>query len=726
MGPTKWYQYSIATCVAISLSLSGRASAAERYALLVGCTKYVELPASCQLAGPANDVALLQKLLLERFGFKREDMTLLTEAQGNKPPTRENIRLGFAALAKKAQTGDQIVILLAGHGSRQPVPENNDWIKNYEPDGLDQVFCPRDVGDLEANQSGQIANGIVDNEIGQWLGLILEKGACVWLICDACHSATMIRGNGVERPRAIPSDTLLPQAKLIAAQKRVAGVPRPAGPPSTALPSKAARFVALYACQVAETEPEGKFPLAQAEDTCQGLLTFALVKSLNQRGGPMTYRELAQEIYSQYVAMGRVGPTPLVEGTAIDQFILDESHLGRRVLIQLNGDRKGDLKINAGAVHGLTEGSILAVYPPPRDPQPATPLGHVVVKQLRVADASVVPCAYEGAAVRADLPQRGRCEVVVLDCGLGKLRFAVDDRDGAGQPISAASRSAWYDGLRSVTSDRSQSVVRLVDQPAQADWLVRLDGKSVQLVPSSGWSQQCDRGGPPALQAAAGSATPYKDVKTSLEAIARATNLVRLASQRPDTLRAQFGEGLRVEATLLLANGEGEKAGKDLTWQAQGRAIPAGTRTLLRIENRESIAVDVTALYVDSQYGITPIFPDPGRGEANRIEPQETRVIPGDVNDQTVGMEHIIVLAVRSEPLRPAVDLSVLRQPPLAAVVTQGLPQDSLAQRGGQRTPLEELLSTALDSHGTTRGFSRRMGRFASTAISFEVVSKKP
>jgi hypothetical protein len=395
------------------------------------------------------------------------------------------------------------------------------------------------------------------------------------------------------------------------------------------------------------------------------------------------------------------------------------------VPIQLTVEGPGQLRVNVGTVHGLSAGSVLAVYPPPGEPHPEKVLGHVKVTAVRLADALVESCASGDVPGGGLLPDQGRCEVLLLDCGLERLRFAVDDRDAADKPLATARRKTWCDELRRVANQDPRSLVQMVDDPRQAEWLVRLDGAAVQLVPGSGWPLEAGRRGPPLLQPSANTANPYRNVKLGLEAIARATKLVQLASEKRESLCSRSGDDLHVDARLLCGEGKTENNYRPLAWEKRGQSIPAGTRIILEIVNNSRVDVDATAFYVDSHYGITPIFPAPGSGQWNRLSAGERRPIAGDIDDKTLGIEHLVVLAVRKETQQP-IDLSPLMQAPLEGAVAHGLPQRGLATRGGKLTLLEELLSSALDGHGTTRGWSgHSLGQYSLQAISFQVVPGK-
>ncbi len=118
----------------------------NRHALLIGCNKYEHLGELWQLHGPENDLVLFSRLLKDQFDFKEGDLTVLSDNAGDdRRPTYANIKREFGTLADQARPGDQIVILLAGHGTRQP-DQNPPADDDPEPDGLDEVFLPTDAG----------------------------------------------------------------------------------------------------------------------------------------------------------------------------------------------------------------------------------------------------------------------------------------------------------------------------------------------------------------------------------------------------------------------------------------------------------------------------------------------------------------------------------------------------------------------------------------------------
>ncbi len=206
-GSPAWCGTALASVVLISAALVSAASAtAKTHALLVGATHYQHKDDSFHLEGPINDVELLAEVLT-RGGFGGEPADVVRLAgwpdEESARPTKANIERELGRLAEVAEKGDQVVVLLAGHGSQQPADDDPE---DPEPDGMDEIFLPADVGEWN-DEAGEVERAITDDEIGRRLDAIRAKGAFVWALIDTCHSGTMTRGGG-ERERSVPSSAL--------------------------------------------------------------------------------------------------------------------------------------------------------------------------------------------------------------------------------------------------------------------------------------------------------------------------------------------------------------------------------------------------------------------------------------------------------------------------------------------------------------------------------------
>ena len=145
--PGPGLQLAAALMYLCGLSATGpsQAAAQSKHALLVGCTVYPNLEERFHLQGPANDVALVRDLLTTRFGLPEQNVVTLSDAAGQEAllPTHKNIEREWVSLAERAEPGDQVLVLMAGHGTQAPVVET---LGNAEADGLDELFLPRDTG----------------------------------------------------------------------------------------------------------------------------------------------------------------------------------------------------------------------------------------------------------------------------------------------------------------------------------------------------------------------------------------------------------------------------------------------------------------------------------------------------------------------------------------------------------------------------------------------------
>ncbi len=258
----------------------------------------------------------------KRYQFPAEGIVTLTEDEGSpaRRPTRANIEREFRRLADQAREGDQVVILLAGHGARQPEPDPPDP-DNPEPDGLDEIFLPADVDAWKATRErrADAHRGRRDRGLAR---AIAAKRAYVWAIFDCCHSGTMTRGTEVG-PRAAAGN---PRASGRAGQGSRSGRPGGRAEPAAARPrarlvpaAAAVRLSGRGLTPAGRTSrlPEGFQPPGSPGCRVTGLLTLqpgdVLTKSADSKTS-LTYRELVRRLQARYAGRPQGSPTPLVEG----------------------------------------------------------------------------------------------------------------------------------------------------------------------------------------------------------------------------------------------------------------------------------------------------------------------------------------------------------------------------------------------------------------------------
>ncbi|MGO8903250.1 MAG: caspase family protein [Isosphaeraceae bacterium] len=665
---------------------------AGRRALLVGVTKYDHLSRSCHLSGPANDVRLMRGLLEKQFRFLPTDIVTLTEEEGtpNRRPTRANIEREFHQLAGRVRAGDQVVILLAGHGGRQPeqVPPDPEF---PEPDGIDEIFLPADVSSWRGFPE-RVPNAIIDNEIGDWLRAITDKKAYVWVIFDCCHSGTMTRGSEVVCE--LPPGTLVPGEEL---EKAWQSATQRQGTTCGGSPAKAAPFVprnpseylvAVYACRSHESTPEGPQPPGSPKAIVHGLLTYTLADILTksaESSAALSYRELVQRVQAQYAGRPQGSPTPLGEGSGQDRIVLGTEQRPRSPLL-LTRDQDG-YHVNAGDLYGLTAGSILAVDLNGGASRRSVLLGHVRVQTTSPFDATVEPCAYEGSALVSDLPPFSACRPIFIDYGSKRLKVAIQVPDG-----QEAYRHQVRKAIQPLT-EREVGLADLVEGSRQADWLVRLDRVRLNLIEASG-----NRA--PFPLPAPDDPTLGEALRRNLDKIYRARTLVAIAS-RFEAERYRGGSEMEIDVEVLRHKDRSDP-GQVLPAPAGGWVLRPGDLLSFRVHNKSrSMPMDVTFLIVGSDFKIHAFYPRTDE-VGKTLSPGEiltTPPPPGEISDEPpFGPETLVVIAVPAS--NPPTDLTPLAQDGLR------LSRES-DRNASSRSPLRDLLESAMFRTGTRRGLVR-------------------
>jgi hypothetical protein len=286
----------------VGLCLLPLAAHAVDRALLIGVSDYPALPRRLWLRGPINDVALMRTVLAAR-GFDATAMrVLVSRAAPSDEPNRANILQAMESLRLATQPGDRVVFYLSGHGSQQPQPPQH-GTRPTEPDGLDEVFLPSDVSpwDGQAATAG-ITNALLDDEIGEWMDALVDRGAKVWAIFDTCHAAGMARG-GPTRWRSVdPAELGLP------ATRRAKTVPV----------RSAARTdgrTLFFAARTHELTGEEWLPKGAAarQSRIHGVFTYHLAAAWASLG-KVDSTELELQIRNRYREEHRASPTPVLQG----------------------------------------------------------------------------------------------------------------------------------------------------------------------------------------------------------------------------------------------------------------------------------------------------------------------------------------------------------------------------------------------------------------------------
>lgn len=135
------------------------------------------------------------------------------------------------------------------------------------------------------------------------------------------------------------------------------------------------------------------------------------------------------------------------------------------------------------------------------------------------------------------------------------------------------------------------------------------------------------------------------------------------------------------------------------------RTFYHGDKVQFRVQNTGKVAVDVTILYVNHRFGIEALFPKDQ--EDNRLEAGKNLTTPPvDIDEETAGLEHVVIIAVKSERATP-MDFVSLAQPTIegarGAARTRGFKGTQ-----GLDSPLGKLLQKALYREGVVSRAKRK------------------
>ena len=270
-------------------------------ALLVGINKYQM--AGADLRGCVNDVKDLAAVLVEFHGFKKGDLTVLTDGAA----TKKAMQAGIKALVRDSKKGDVALLHYSGHGSN--VPDDN----GDESDGRDEILCPTDL-DWD------------DPLRDDWLRTTLDTlraGVSFTAIMDCCHSGTNTRA--VLPPDAPVIQRYLPSPSSLKAVESGRGLPRKVTTSLRKSKGSARKAKDIVNAELPEVLITGCRDTQTSADALingryNGALTFALVEAIRKGKGQITYKELHDRA-SDELKTRKFDQVPQLEGrkAAFDQ-----------------------------------------------------------------------------------------------------------------------------------------------------------------------------------------------------------------------------------------------------------------------------------------------------------------------------------------------------------------------------------------------------------------------
>lgn len=141
------------------------------YALLIGINDYASIG---DLRGCRNDVANIQKLLVDQYGFAVSDIHVLEDEKALK----RDIERTWRRLAKAAKAGDRLLFHFSGHGTAVRSDDDDE--------DKDELICLYDM------TFGDASTYLTDDELAAMTREV-AKGVHLTFILDNCYSGTGTR-----------------------------------------------------------------------------------------------------------------------------------------------------------------------------------------------------------------------------------------------------------------------------------------------------------------------------------------------------------------------------------------------------------------------------------------------------------------------------------------------------------------------------------------------------
>ena len=610
------------------------------------------------LKGPKNDVQLWRNVLETKLGFPSENIVeLSSDTKSGRLPTRERIILEVERLIRDASEGDRIFIFFAGHGSQQPT-QNPDDPFDPEPDGKDELILTADTGSWDTN-ARTVKNAIVDDEIGQWLTALNNKGCHVWFVVDACHSGTIERGGEPAVIRKIEPEEL--------------GVPNSHGDHSKTRvePKSIGNVIVLSAAQSFEPEPEFEFPaeVAPKDRKVYGLLSWTACQILLSNP-TMSYEELLKRVLHEYRVSNRTAPTPYMSGRILHLPVMSVGSDGsgpRRFHLEVtkSGDfTKSGWKIDGGILHGVTKNSILKVIH--RDGSIA---GYAKAVEPAALTTRVEPIAHHGQLPPVLTGER-TCEMAERDYGTLKVPIGIhktmlvkrDGLNGEQVPLTPDLKSLITDQLKHV-EQKIDSYVSLSEDPEEAQWAIQVvdstpNAIKVILVPfvrsiSPGNGVQF---GPVALDQ-----DFARWILDAAQRIAKVQTLLKLSSPadyKPSNDRSFRKDALNCRLDFEVRESKDGTGSRILGPEA---TLKEGNYVSFGVTNNGTQSVDVVLLYLTDDFGIVSLIPSSGEF-CERVAPTESLPPKTYPIQASPGPEYILLLATKTDFRQPRPTMRWLTQ----------------------------------------------------------------
>lgn len=537
-------------------------------ALLIGINNYTVLP---PLYGSLNDIETMRQILITRWGFLPEHITLVA----NEAATREGMLAAMERLIQETGPNDTVYFHYSGHGS-QVKDLNGD-----EPDdGLDETLVPQD------GRSGTVRD-ITDDELNALFARLQAKRALI--VLDSCHSGTATRSRAF-RTRSVPADTrvdLYQQAEEAAPKTRAI------------VPVLTSRYVLMTGAASHQEALDGP-----VDGQPHGFFTYALSKSLSTAPSGSTpldvFRGVERELTRIQHQYGRTSmPEPQLEAAPqlLDQPLLtladlpdspqEEGTSARRPWLAVEVGTGSELTLVNGPLLGAWPGSTWLIYPPEETQfLPGLALAVATVTRLRGRDALAV---LEPTA--ATIPAGGRAIALLPASTSERIPIRILD-----VPPTHPS------GITEILEKYIKNV-EFVDEHHPAQFLIDIHADSIRLLSADGlqvvesFALDNDRWGAE-LGRIISRSVHVSELLTLENPLSQITIEARMANAVPTQ------PTVSTRGVTLVANTQPS------TYHVLQANEPRSPLNSLQLEVRVNVDAYLTIVNVDSEGGLNLFFPN--------------------------------------------------------------------------------------------------------------------
>ncbi|HID55655.1 TPA: caspase family protein, partial [Candidatus Poribacteria bacterium] len=440
--------------LAVFLSAGFHRAVAEGYAVLVGINDYLYITPKLNFC--ENDVKVFKQILIEKAGFKPENIKVLL----SKEATKVNIMKAITQwLADRVKPGDKAIFYFSGHGV-QLKDDNGD-----EEDGKDEVLCAYDSALYDITF-------IRDDELDRWFHKINTTDKIV--VLDCCHSGTAtkdasiwnrvkeyypketikhVTGKELEKFKDYVDEDYLTSAKGV-----------------TGFKETFENTVLISACDADQVAVE-------SQKVGHGLLTYYLTKGLMgpadlNKDGVITVEEAAT-FARKHIKSDGYEQDPQLEGDYVGKsFIGDvETTIPYGLVKSVSGKT---VKLGLGEKGDVTKGSIYTIFP--SDSTQLTGRGKGRVKIVSVSGNESIATLIDGTVSQGD-----KAVLYAKPITSSKLLIYIED------PITEEKRFAEQLKSAMISALKGESFVQLVDRNVVPDkfiktWISRADGGKMLKV----------------------------------------------------------------------------------------------------------------------------------------------------------------------------------------------------------------------------------------------------